>query len=249
MKEPRNIPPYQRLSRVYDLDWGEWALQCVELTETLIQWLGLKKARILDLGCGTGTLAFALAEKGHSVKGVDLSKEMIHRAESKKQDDDNPEFEIDDMTKYVPGEKYEIVCCTFDAFNYLLEKEQILSMFRNVEKALKKGGVFLFDFNTEKLYRSRTISFFPRALGEKRFYQKLFYDPVENLASTIFEFPDGGVEIHYQRPWELEQVRSLLCKAGFKILKLFSDYSQTPFYPETERIITIAARFEDYPNT
>ena len=40
-------------------------------------------SRIADLGCGTGSLAVLLAERGHDVVGVDLSPRMLDRARAK----------------------------------------------------------------------------------------------------------------------------------------------------------------------
>jgi SAM-dependent methyltransferase len=40
-------------------------------------------ARILDLGCGTGSLSVLCAEMGHAVTGIDLSPRMIEKAEAK----------------------------------------------------------------------------------------------------------------------------------------------------------------------
>ncbi|MTD14733.1 methyltransferase domain-containing protein [Nakamurella sp. YIM 132087] len=40
-------------------------------------------ARILDLGCGTGSLALLCAEAGHRVDGIDSSPRMIDRARAK----------------------------------------------------------------------------------------------------------------------------------------------------------------------
>lgn len=40
-------------------------------------------SRILDLGCGTGSLAVLLAEQGHVLTGVDLSPRMIEAAKDK----------------------------------------------------------------------------------------------------------------------------------------------------------------------
>lgn len=42
-------------------------------------------SQILDVGCGTGFLAFLYAEMGHAVTGVDLSAEMIAVARRKAQ--------------------------------------------------------------------------------------------------------------------------------------------------------------------
>ena len=56
----------------------------------LAAWTGLLKswqpkppAKILDIGCGTGSLSLILARLGHEVTGVDLSPKMIVRAKEK----------------------------------------------------------------------------------------------------------------------------------------------------------------------
>ena len=40
-------------------------------------------SKVLDLGCGTGSLAVLLSEGGHAVTGVDLSPRMIEAAQAK----------------------------------------------------------------------------------------------------------------------------------------------------------------------
>ncbi len=42
-----------------------------------------EKIKLLDIGCGTGSYALALAEKGYQMQAVDLDIEMISLAESK----------------------------------------------------------------------------------------------------------------------------------------------------------------------
>ncbi|MFF4751202.1 class I SAM-dependent methyltransferase [Streptomyces sp. NPDC002514] len=46
-------------------------------------WLPGHPADVLDLGCGTGSLALLAAEQGHRVTGVDLSPAMVERARAK----------------------------------------------------------------------------------------------------------------------------------------------------------------------
>ena len=54
---------------------GAWA--------DLLRELAPPGSTVLDLGCGTGSLAVLLSEGGHAVTGVDLSPRMIEAAEAK----------------------------------------------------------------------------------------------------------------------------------------------------------------------
>jgi 2-polyprenyl-3-methyl-5-hydroxy-6-metoxy-1,4-benzoquinol methylase len=49
----------------------------------LDRWLPPAPARVLDMGCGTGSLGVIAAELGHEVTGVDLSPRMLARARAK----------------------------------------------------------------------------------------------------------------------------------------------------------------------
>ncbi|GAA3793198.1 class I SAM-dependent methyltransferase [Streptomyces phyllanthi] len=51
--------------------------------ERLEDWLPVRASDVLDLGCGTGSLALLAAERGHRVTGVDLSPAMVDRARAK----------------------------------------------------------------------------------------------------------------------------------------------------------------------
>ena len=58
------------------------------MREVLINQLpqDLAGARILDAGCGTGALAFELAERGADVMGVDISPQLIDIAQKRRPD-------------------------------------------------------------------------------------------------------------------------------------------------------------------
>lgn len=49
----------------------------------LADWLPGEPSDVLDLGCGTGSLALLAAEAGHRVTGVDMSPRMAERARAK----------------------------------------------------------------------------------------------------------------------------------------------------------------------
>ncbi len=52
-------------------------------THLLEQYVPTPPARVLDMGCGTGSLSLILAELGFDVVGADISKAMIERATEK----------------------------------------------------------------------------------------------------------------------------------------------------------------------
>ena len=51
--------------------------------ELLVPLLPAAPARVLDFGCGTGSLAVLLAEAGHDVVGIDFAPAMVARARAK----------------------------------------------------------------------------------------------------------------------------------------------------------------------
>ncbi|MFB7370101.1 class I SAM-dependent methyltransferase [Streptomyces sp. NPDC056222] len=49
----------------------------------LCDWVPSGPLDVLDIGCGTGSLALLLAEAGHRVTGVDLAPKMVEQARAK----------------------------------------------------------------------------------------------------------------------------------------------------------------------
>ena len=49
----------------------------------LTEWLPSHPAKVLDVGCGTGSLSVLLAEQGYEVIGTDISPVMLERARAK----------------------------------------------------------------------------------------------------------------------------------------------------------------------
>lgn len=234
------IQNYERLSRLYDADWGEFATQYVELLNGFLREHGLAHARILDLACGTGALAIAMARQGHTVLGLDLSPAMIAVAKERGAGMPGLSFVVGDMADFKVQGPFDLVTCTFDSINYLLTPEAVQRMLKMVAAILPVGGLFVFDSNTERLYLNRHKGVFEREIAGEAFLQRLQYDQIQHLATTIFEFADGASETHRQRPYDLPELREYLQQAGLQVRKAFARLNLQPFDSTSERLYCVA---------
>ena len=74
------MPVFEDLALIYDqaIDWEQRLARELPFLTKVIQ--DTPNARILDLACGSGRHAVALASQGYQVTGLDLSPQMIEAA-------------------------------------------------------------------------------------------------------------------------------------------------------------------------
>ncbi len=239
MAERLIVPPYQRLSQIYDLDWAGFCLNYVGIIVPLLDGRGIERARILDLACGTGGLAIELAGYGHTVLGLDSSPEMIALAKAKSANVTGVSFEIQDMAAFQAEGKFDLITCVFDSINYLVDPASLAALFRRVAATLTPDGLFIFDSNTPREYLSHHGESYRRELGGQTLVQRIAYDPARKEASITFEFADGTIEVHRQRPYNRAELEPLLNEASLCIVYAFSGFDKQPFTPESQRLICI----------
>jgi len=233
---------YEHLSQVYDVGWCRFAEQYVSLVNQLLGEYGITQARILDLACGTGILAISLASQGHIVHGIDISPEMVAVAKSKSVDIPNVSFEVQDMTAFVVPGKFDLITCTFDSLNYVLNRDGLRAMFGRVARSLAKSGLFVFDSNTSQHYINVGNGSRKTELAGQSFIHTWSYDSTKKEATTTFEFSDGSSEIHRQQPYDLSQLGPILTDAGLRTVHTWSGFDTSPYNAQSLRLFCAAQK-------
>ncbi len=133
------------LTRVHHDDFGQVARAAAA---TLVSALGVrdqKEGPVVDLGCGSGILARELTDRGFSVHGFDVSKEMIRLARK-----NAPKARFSEGSAHratLPG--CAAVTAIGEVLGYIGPKEMgpppLDGSFRRIHHALKPGGIFMFD--------------------------------------------------------------------------------------------------------
>jgi trans-aconitate methyltransferase len=111
-----------------------------ELASDLVVWLRPKESeRILDLGCGTGTLTAEIARHGAVVTGVDRSEEMIASARAKYSE---LCFDVVDGQELAYSSEFEAVFSNA-ALHWMPRAADVVC---GVRRALVPGGRFVAEF-------------------------------------------------------------------------------------------------------
>jgi 2-polyprenyl-3-methyl-5-hydroxy-6-metoxy-1,4-benzoquinol methylase len=102
------------------------------------------EGKILDIGCGTGSLAVALGREGYDVTGIDLDAEMVRLARLKAEDRAGVRFSIGNMLDLVRPfglDVFGCVVCFGNTLVHLNSMKDISSFLAQARAVLKEGGL------------------------------------------------------------------------------------------------------------
>lgn len=111
---------------------------------SIIQPLLKRQSKILEIGCGAGSLCIALAEKGHQVLGIDLYELCISKAQKrvKEKFKNNCDFQfLDFMEADLPDEEYDLII-NDNVLEHICPDEA-LDFINKCKAKLKKGGFLI----------------------------------------------------------------------------------------------------------
>lgn len=214
-----------------DVDYSWW----VEIIKNNLA----RGCRVLDVGCGTGTLSLLLFDAGYDVIGLDLSEDMLVVASEKmKAHGVMIDFVHRDMRELEGLNGFDCVLIAVDSLNYLENEADVKMTLVGAHAALNDGGLLIFDVHT------------PHKITET-FKDYLYVENDDELTYiwhvdqgayplsvvhelTIFSKNEEGnyrrtVEYHHQRTFEMSQYGAWLTEAGFEIVSIDGDEDKQLF--------------------
>lgn len=212
-------------------------------------------ATLLDVACGCGRHALALAQVGFTVTGIDLSQAALSRAEALAQGACPPgpggarpalavRFVRSDMLELDIDTPHDALICMGNSLGYF-EPALTHTLVQRFASALRPGGRMILDTSVcaESLLpiaAERSFSF-PGGTYE----QQMKYDVTQSVLDTQAQLTiDGRThELRYRHfvMTSGELVRALDA-SGFDTLGLYGDTEDGAFRPGSPRLLLVATR-------
>ena len=217
---------YDRLTQ--DIPYEE----ILKFYQKIMAQYGTKPETVLDLACGTGSLSVLLAQAGYSVLGTDQSVEMLTQAYEKTMDmeGNKPYFVRQKMqTLRLPYPVDCAVCC-LDSLNYVTKPEDCRKAIGKVYDNLNKGGLFIFDINSEQKLKGLDGQMFIDEDDDVYCVWRADFDKQTNICTygmDIF-FREGRLwnrtaEVHREYAYTAQELTAYLQQAGFTEIRIYGD--------------------------
>lgn len=223
----------------YDLESGDFEAQGTILLTQAARASG----PVLELGCGTGRVAIALARQGIEMTGLDIEAGMLDLARRKSTGLPVSWVRADVRSFHMPA-RFSLIYTYGHVLQHLLTREGQEAMLARVQEHLAPGGQFIVDADfkhpgrmqdseaAEEWYTftdedGRTI----RVSGTDHYdhlrqlwLQRLLYRP--QRAGENAEVWRKELLLRYFYP---QEIRALLHYNGFEVLSLYGDWQGAQF--------------------
>lgn len=242
---------YKRLSKIYDtliyedIDYEKISSKILSLCNEF----NIDYKNYLDLACGTGTLSAKISQAFKKSFLVDMSEDMLMEAYEKLRSNRvNATIVCQDMSELNINSKFNLITCSLDSTNYIVEEENLKNYFKGVSSHLEDNGVFIFDINSyyklSKVLGNNTYSYDE----EDIFYSWDNYFEEDTLYMNLVFFVKSGElyerfdEEHIEKAYKAEYLDEVLSECGLKVIKKLDNYGEEKITDVTERITYVVKK-------
>jgi len=203
--------------------------------------------KVLDLMCGYGRHAIALAKKGVHVTAVDNLGAYIDEIKNVAENEHLPlKIEKADVKTYEPDESYDLVICMGNSLNFF-DATDTTKLLKNISAHLKPGGHLL--INSWSLAEIAIKNFKERSwstVGEVKFLNdsKFLFHPTRIETESIMISPDGTTEtkIGIDYIFSINEMEAMLNSAGLQLKEIYSIPGRKKFTVGEPRAYLVAEK-------
>jgi len=242
--------PYARYAEIYDRTGQDrFGAAMANLTLKYLQAGGVAISSAIDLACGTGSAAIALARNAIAVTGIDLEPAMLSKARlNASAEGCDIDFRLGDMRRFGSRSQVGLVVCFFDSLNYMSCEEDLVSCFNSAAEVLEGAGWFVFDVNTINrlasdwkdstfvAYDEEDLLCLVRSTYDAATYRSPLYLTTFQRDSENENRWTRWDEEHIAYAYSLTRIETLLKSAHFQVIERLAidDASLTVIGPGTE---------------
>jgi SAM-dependent methyltransferase len=217
---------------------------------------------VLDVACGTGRIALALAADGLSVTGVDRSPGMIEVARSKTTGQ-NPRWVVDDMRRLTGIGRFSCAIVGGHAFQAMATQRDAVAALRAIRRQLGAAGQVILHIDNPGL---EWLASLPAGPGELRPSEKVRIHPLTGARwrmvscwsqdpgprdailtwgwqrldhddRVVDEVAEPTMRLHVYSPDEVERA---VARSGLRTVAVYGDFDRSPFSATSPSLLWVA---------
>ena len=201
----------------------------------------------LDLCCGPGRCAIALAQRGFAVTGVDRTGYLLDKARARARTAKvKVEWVKMDMRDFVRPDCFDLALSMFGSFGYFEDKTQDVGVLRNIFASLRPAGVFLVEVmgkeRLAKILQPTTSDVLPD--GTMLVQRHEIFDDWTRIRNEWILFRKGrarSFKFHHTL-YSGQEMRDRLEQAGFVDVRLYGNLDGDEYGPGAQRLIAVARK-------
>ena len=216
------------------------------------------KSPVLEIGCGTGRILLPIARAGHTIVGLDSSKQMLERCrDNLRREPAEVQRRVTlhqrDMHDFDLAARFPLIIAPFRVFQHLTTIEAQLRFLASVARHLAAGGRFIFDVFNPRFqimvsadgteHEDTPDTRLPDGRTFRRSYRIARVRWLDQVSeSELIYYVDGKRYVQaFEMRWFLNaELRHLLARAGFRVAAMYGDFARGPLVDGAPEQVIVA---------